>query len=456
MSQSCSIINCILTSRGLCDCCQQYLCLKHLIEHNASLITQLSPLTDEIIALEDRLKTLNIQKIIDNSCEKLEEWRQACHKKIDSYFEQKCEEINQFVNERVNQQQEELNRLQLKITKLINVQETTRLDIGLLTSTIHQLERNINNIDQTHFTINTCPLVIDDTLVHIKKTAEHELDLSTLSSVYRTIHRPEGSFRPFTVNDRYFLIHQHPNICLFDQEMNIVNQTLWSYGGILDIYWSSTLDRFIVIGEKNMFLINENTMLINSVHTIAEQNWKSCTCSDTILFASTTEWGSSIMEFTLFPVIELIRERKCPLTCEKTIEHGLDLLTLSPVYRTINYPKGSFISLAGNDRCLLIHQHPNLCLLDREMNIVKQTLWSYTEIWDMCWSSILDRFIVLGKNNIYLINDNTMSIDDVHKIKGRVWVSYTCSEIALFASTNERASSIMEFALLPAIKLTRE
>ncbi|CAF3429602.1 unnamed protein product [Rotaria sp. Silwood1] len=317
MSQSCSIINCILTSRGLCDCCQQYLCLKHLIEHNASLITQLSPLTDEIIALEDRLKTLNIQKIIDNSCEKLEEWRQACHKKIDSYFEQKCEEINQFVNERVNQQQEELNRLQLKITKLINVQETTRLDIGLLTSTIHQLERNINNIDQTHFTINTCPLVIDNTLVHIKKTAEHELDLSTLSPVYRTIHRPEGSFRPFTVNDRYFLIHQHPNICLFDQEMNIVNQTLWSYGGILDIYWSSTLDRFIVIGEKNMFLINENTMSINSVHTIAEQNWKSCTCSDTILFASTTEWGSSIMEFTLFPVIELIREWKCPLTCGK-------------------------------------------------------------------------------------------------------------------------------------------
>ncbi|CAF4594858.1 unnamed protein product, partial [Rotaria sp. Silwood2] len=41
------------------------------------------------------------------------------------------------------------------------------------------------------------------------------------------------------------------------------------------------------------------------------------TCSDTVLFACTNEGASSIMEFTLFPAIELIKEWKYPLTCTK-------------------------------------------------------------------------------------------------------------------------------------------
>ncbi|CAF0949095.1 unnamed protein product [Rotaria sp. Silwood1] len=317
MSQRCLVEQCVRTARGLCDCCQQNLCLQHLNEHNALLISQLNPLADEINALGNRLQTLNIQKPISNSRLKLEQWRQHCYKTIDSYVEQKCQELDQLVHETVVKQRTEINRIQLKITELINRQETTRQNIDSLTSTIRQLETNINNIEQKCFTINTRPLVIDETLVSFWKTTDHELDLSTLWPVYKTITSPKGSCGSVTGNDRYLLKHQEPNLCLFDLEMNLVKQTLWSYGGIHDMCWSSTLDRFIVLGKNNIFLIDENTMSIDNVHTIEGRDWGSCTCSDTVLFASIIERASSIMEFRLLATIELIKEWKYPFTCTK-------------------------------------------------------------------------------------------------------------------------------------------
>ncbi|CAF2455461.1 unnamed protein product [Rotaria sp. Silwood2] len=104
MSQSCSIEKCTRTSHWLCDCCWDNLYLQHLNEHNELFISQLNPLIDEINMLENRLKSLNIQKTIGNSRQKLEERCQDCCKKIDCLFEQKCQELDQLVHEKVDQQ----------------------------------------------------------------------------------------------------------------------------------------------------------------------------------------------------------------------------------------------------------------------------------------------------------------------------------------------------------------
>ncbi|CAF4327922.1 unnamed protein product, partial [Rotaria sp. Silwood2] len=283
MPPTCSTKKCTRISRWLCDCCQQNLCLRHLNEHNALLISQLYPLTDEINVLGNCLNTLDIQKIIDNNREKLEQWRQDCYKAIDCLFEQKCQELHQLVNEKIGQQRKEVNQVQLKITKLFNAQEANRQDIELLISTIRQLETKMNKLEETCCTINTRPLIIDDALISIKNMTEYELDLSTLSPISRTIACPKNSIGLLTGNDQYLLKHQKPNLCLFDREMNVVKQTLWPYDAINDMCWSSALDRFIVLTENNIFLINENTMSIDNVDTIEERDWGSCTCSDTVL-----------------------------------------------------------------------------------------------------------------------------------------------------------------------------
>ncbi|CAF3738053.1 unnamed protein product [Rotaria sp. Silwood1] len=305
-------------SRGLCHCCKQNLCLQHFNEYNPLAISQLNQFTDETNVLGDRLKTLNILKIIGHSRRKLEQWREDCYTKIDLFFEQKCQELDQLVNEKVDQQREELNRMQLKLTEFTNTQKITHQHIDLLISKISQLRSNIINLEETCFKITTHPLILDDTFVSIQKTNEHDINLSTLSHTYKTIHRPEGSFQSLACDGQHLLIHQHPNLCLFDREANVTKQTLWSYGEIRDMCWSSTLGQFIVLGANSIFLISENTMSIQEVHTIREREWISCTCSDTVLFVSTNEYASSIMEYTLFPTIEFIRERKHPLIlCNK-------------------------------------------------------------------------------------------------------------------------------------------
>ncbi|CAF1293797.1 unnamed protein product [Rotaria magnacalcarata] len=87
-------------------------------------------------------------------------------------MKKKCHELNQLVNDKVDQQQKELNRIRLQMAETIDVQETTRKDLDLLASNIRELERH------SRCTINTRSLLVDETFVFIKEIAEYELDLS--------------------------------------------------------------------------------------------------------------------------------------------------------------------------------------------------------------------------------------------------------------------------------------
>ncbi|CAF1337237.1 unnamed protein product [Rotaria magnacalcarata] len=304
-------------SRGLCHCCQQNLCLQHFSEYNKLSISHLNQFNNETNILDDRLKTLNIFKIIGNSRRKLEQWREDCYTKIDLFFEQKCQELDRLANEKVNRQRDELNRIQMKLTEFNNAQQTTRQDIDLLISRMSQIRSSIMDLEETCFKITTHPLILNDTFIDIKKTNEHDVNLSSLSHTYKAIHHPEGGFQSLACDGQHLLIHQHPNLCLFDRDANIVTQTVWSYGEIHEMCWSVTLGQFIVLGANSIFCINENTMSIQEVDTIRELDWISCTCSETVLFVATNECASSIMEYILFPAIEFVRERKHPLVCKK-------------------------------------------------------------------------------------------------------------------------------------------
>ncbi|CAF3657188.1 unnamed protein product [Rotaria socialis] len=232
--------------------------------------------------------------------QQLEKWRDKCHEKIDCFFEEKCQEHNRLVNQKVDEQRKEIRRIQSKINEIINIQEITRQDIDSLASTIRQLEKNMSNIEQACFKVQSHPLAIDDNIIIIKELTEHEIDLSTLSPAYKQMP-----------------LHQKPNLCFYDRELNIAKQILWKYGNIWDVCWSSTLERFIAFEQNNIFLINDNTMSVHYVHTIKQRDWVSCTCSDTVLYATTNKQPSSIMEFTLVPTIKLIKEWKYPITCSK-------------------------------------------------------------------------------------------------------------------------------------------
>jgi hypothetical protein len=315
---------CNRTSRGLCDCCQQHLCLQHLSEHNALLVSQLNPLTDELNALGDRLKSLNIENAVSSCRRELERWRDDCHQKIDRLFQQKSKELDQLIDQKAKKQQQQIVRIQEKIADLIREKETTHQDIDSLTTAIHHLKEQMDELENTCFDINTRPLMIDDSLIDIKEL--NKFDLSILSPAFKTIDRPVGSHVVINSNDRFLLMHKKPNLCLVDQEMNIVKEVPWAHDTIHDMCWSSTINRFLLVEGKGIFLVDDETMTIGNVKTIDERKWWSCTCSETSLFLSTNVSASSIMKFTLLPKIELIKEWKSPQTC------ALDEIIQSIVY----------------------------------------------------------------------------------------------------------------------------
>jgi hypothetical protein len=241
-----------------------------------------------------------------------------------------------------------------------------------LTSAIRRLKKEMNEIEQERFRIDTRSLVLNDTLVQFSQIFEHEFDPSVFSSVYKTIVSPDGSCCVLASNDRLLLIHQNPNLCFLDTELRIVRQILWSYDTINKICWSSTLAKFIILTNEDIFLVDENMMSIDKVSIAVKQRWFSCTCFSDQLFLSTNAWGSSIVETKLSPSITVIREWKYPTTC-----------TMDKHINDIVYSNESLALVIENK-------------VKKPMRIELRSSKTLDRLWSLLLDRIYDRHIAFG------------------------------------------------------------
>ncbi|CAF2778838.1 unnamed protein product [Rotaria sp. Silwood2] len=80
---------------------------------------------------------------------------------------------------------------------------------------------------------------------------------------------------------------------------------------------SSTLSNFIVITDKKkVYRIHETTLSIERIYGIEENDWLSCTCSDTYLYLTICETGSNIFQFKLLPLIRPVEQWQSPYSCK--------------------------------------------------------------------------------------------------------------------------------------------
>jgi hypothetical protein len=318
MSGLCKSPKCTRSQSALCKCCQKPLCQFHIDEHYKLLISELQPLVNDINVIDNELKSFDIHKTNVESREKLEQWRIECYQKIDRLFEKKCQELDQCIIKKISKQTDKIDQLRTKISQLTRDQDVTRQDINFLTTIITQMKKEMINIEYTYVQIKTLPLKIDNSLFEITETIRPKIDLSTLSSPCKTINHSDKSCPVLASNNKFLLIHQGTKLCLVNQEMNIVKEVPWSFKNLLDMCWSTTLDQFILINENDLFLVDENITSMVKTPAFSNDRWLSCTCSDTALYLSTNELGSSVNEFTLLPRIEFIKQWPCPFTCQKT------------------------------------------------------------------------------------------------------------------------------------------
>ncbi|CAF3561489.1 unnamed protein product [Rotaria sp. Silwood1] len=130
---------------------------------------------------------------------------------------------------------------------------------------------------------------------------------------------------------------------------------------------------------------------------------------------------------------------------------------LSLPFKTIDFPGIKSPIIASNDRYLLFHQNLYLCLIDYDYKIIKKLPWYLERIQDICWSSTLDRFILIVEScGICFVHENTISLDNSNCLKKGKFHSCTCSNTSLFLSVDDYMSTIIEYRLLPSIEIIKQ
>jgi hypothetical protein len=303
MSEECSIKSCERRSHILCHGCKLNFCREHMFEHSASIHLQLNPLIDETNQLNDQLKGINLQDLLQFSYQQLEQWRMESHRTIDVYFAEKCRDLESYINKKLKYCLDELKNIQTKLISYSREQETTHERINFLSYQLQNLQRDVTKVMQNDYQMNLNSVTIDKNLINF----DRPFDLANFPPVYRVIGRDDASYTSLATDNQYLLLHHQGTLVLVNEDLTTYKQVPWTNGHIYDMCYSSLIKRFIIINENEVFLLNEINMSINKVRTIPWQQWFSCTCSNTYLYLSTKVYNSALVQYSLSPSITFVK-----------------------------------------------------------------------------------------------------------------------------------------------------
>ena len=393
MPQPCSIETCKRKSCAVCHCCQKNLCIIHLNEHHDLSKSQLNNFLGEVNILAEHLLVLD-GEINDKCHQKLDKWRDNSFMVINHYYEEKNQEIQQHFIERVGKYGREIDKIKGKINDLITDGEATYEDIPPLKSTIDNIKHDIKLFQEKGIIIDIQPIIITKDLIQIKEWSSNDFDISILPPPFQTINCSNEDWPTMATNNQYLLIDQYPNLHLFDKELNLVKQLSWKYDRIPDMCWSSTLNSFIIITDKDgVFLFNGNTESFEPIQTIEKKDWLSCTCSENTLFLTTPKHGSDIYEFNLLSSFDVIKQWNAPKSCND-----------NELINNINYNNGTLaVIISHGFKETLKLELLSSKTLDRLWSLFLDTLYNIDRIYRLC-SLKYDEWLVIDHNTSQLFH----------------------------------------------------
>ncbi|CAF1379024.1 unnamed protein product [Rotaria sp. Silwood1] len=311
----CTAESCKRAASALCISCEQDFCIVHFNEHSDSLVIQCLQLADVINKLFDQVN--NISTFRPDFLIELDKWCQEAHREVNKFCENKKQEFKEIFHKEQDQRTTELDRLRGQITQLILEQEVTEDFIDSIDNSIQSLQRQIDQFQSAHLTLR--PLVIDDDLVAFHQQISSYNDLLPLPSPQRTIQL-ENNWYSVAAKDNFLLVQHDSKLCILDEQLNVVKETPWTHHIILDMFWSKLLAQFIIISFEGIFVLDENSMIINQLPIACHNNkktWYCGTCTNKNLFLSVEGISSSIYKYTLLPSIQLIKEYRSPISCKE-------------------------------------------------------------------------------------------------------------------------------------------
>ncbi|CAF4857725.1 unnamed protein product, partial [Rotaria sp. Silwood2] len=120
--------------------------------------------------------------------------------------------------------------------------------------------------------------------------------------------------------------------------------------------------------------------------------------------------------------------------------------------RIIKLPSDNWYSLATNQTHILVIGKSTLYLINQHFKSVNQKSFSQEGIKDICWSKILNRFILISPKEIFTLDEKRMILDQcqLYFNSNIPWERRICSETSLFSSTFGQNPFIVEFNLCPS------
>lgn len=320
MSSPCAVVQCNKISQVLCYCCDKNLCLEHISNHDSLKDCSPNSLTDEINRVNDRLKKLDVDKLVDETRLKLDKWRDNSLKQVNRFYENKCEELDRYYNKRIRQQQKNIDQLYIKLSEINEQQNNASTDIiNQLKTKILHVKDTISEIEQKIIPMQIRSLSIDNNLIIIGDINKKGFDLHTLLPPYQKLDVFENSGFGLASNDECLLVDLNYDLSLFDKDLKVIKQSRWDYGTIHDVCWSQGLASFIAITENSKaFLINGNNLSVHGIEQMQNHLWMSCACSKSLLYLASL--SNAIVEFSLLPTFSYTRRWDPPITCNKN-EH---------------------------------------------------------------------------------------------------------------------------------------
>jgi len=316
--KKCSLAECQRQSHGSCHGCHLDFCREHLFEHALSIHLQLNPLIDDVNKMNGFLKTFDRNDFRRSTYEKLEQWRKKSHQLIDIYFTEKTKNLDNFIDDKLRQYDEELTEIQTKIVAHKREQETTHEQIDLLTFQIENLHRHLDTLKPDRIPIQIKSLTIDENLINF----EESFDISSLPPIHRVIDRDDQSYTSLATDNKLLLLYHEGTLLLVDKTLTISKQIPWRNGDIYDMCYSHTLKRFLILVENELYSLDETNMSITKIRSIPWQQCFSCSCSDKCLYLSTKVYNSSLMQFDLLPSITFVKKWPSNEIC--TDDEGID------------------------------------------------------------------------------------------------------------------------------------
>ena len=169
MPDRCAIVDCSRSSRLFCKCCREEFCLPHFSEHHDRVNVQFNQLKSDLHAVNEQLRKQQIERFLNQFRQQMKQWRIESYTTVDQFYDEKCREFIQYVDQQLCHQPDEIRQIQNQIETFDQMENVQQDQLDSFQRRLGGVKEKINQVEQTLASIILAPLKIDSDVVRIPK-----------------------------------------------------------------------------------------------------------------------------------------------------------------------------------------------------------------------------------------------------------------------------------------------